>query len=223
MAGIVIVGAGPGIATSVARKFGSEGMPVSLIARREDTLRGAITTLADADITDVATHRADASRPDELGRALDEVLDERGIPDVLVYNAGLIRFDKPGELDHAGHLDAYAVNVLGALHAAAHVGPRMAESGAGTILLTGGMPTPLPGVVSLSLGKAGLRALATMLAAEYGPSGVHVATVTVAGAVAPGSDFDPDRIADHYWRLHLQAPTEWETEYLFAGEPSPRA
>ncbi len=95
----------------------------------------------------------------------------------------------------------------------------MAAAGDGTILLTGGMPVPVPGLVSLSLGKAGLRALTTMLAAEYGPQGVHVATVTVAGAVAPQTDFDPDRIAEHYWRLHTQPPGEWEMHVLFAGEP----
>jgi short-subunit dehydrogenase len=223
MTGIVIVGAGPGIATSVAARFGSEGMPVSLVARSEQTLQAAHATLGNAGVDQVSTHLADASRPEQLIRALDATLAERGTPDVLVYNAVLIRADKPGELDHAGHLDAYAVNVLGALHAAAHVGPRMAATGAGTILLTGGMPRPVPGLVSLSLGKAGLRALTTILAAEYGPSGVHVATVTVGGAVVPGSEFDPDRIAAHYWRLHTQPQAAWETEFLFAGEAPQQA
>lgn len=27
----------------------------------------------------------------------------------------------------------------------------------------------------------------------------------------------PDDIAERYWRLHLQAPEEWETEVLHAG------
>ena len=84
----------------------------------------------------------------------------------------------------------------------------MAEAGRGTILLTGGMPEPVPDVVSLSLGKAGLRALATLLATQYAPSGVHVATVTVGGAVAPLGPLDPDEIAERYWRLHAQARHE---------------
>jgi hypothetical protein len=38
--------------------------------------------------------------------------------------------------------------------------------------------------------------------------------------VAAGSEFDPDRIAEHYWRLHAQPPQAWEHEVLFAGEPA---
>lgn len=63
-----------------------------------------------------------------------------------------------------------------------------------------------------------MRASASeLLATRYGPSGVHVATVTVGGAVAPGTTFDPDEIADEYWKLHLQPRREWTHEVLYAG------
>ena len=64
---------------------------------------------------------------------------------------------------------------------------------------------------------AGVRALTTLLAGEYGPAGIHVATVTVAGAVASGGPFDPGRIAEEYWRLHTQRPEAWEHEVAFTG------
>jgi NAD(P)-dependent dehydrogenase (short-subunit alcohol dehydrogenase family) len=105
--------------------------------------------------------------------------------------------------------------------AAVHVAPAMTEAGGGSILITGGMPVPEPAVTSLSLGKAGVRALTTLLAGEYGPVGIHVATVTVADAVAPGGPFDPDRIAEEYWRLHSQRPDVWEYEVLFTGAETP--
>jgi hypothetical protein len=63
-------------------------------------------------------------------------------------------------------------------------------------------------------------ALTALLARQYGPGNSHVATVTVGGAVAPGSQFDPDRIAEHYWRLHDQPRDAWEHEFAFAGEPA---
>jgi hypothetical protein len=44
-----------------------------------------------------------------------------------------------------------------------------------------------------------------------------VATVTVGGAVAPGGQFDPDLIAEEYWRLHTQRPEAWEHEVAFTG------
>jgi len=100
---------------------------------------------------------------------------------------------------------------------AAHLLPRMADAGGGTFLLTSGMPTPVPGVLSLSLGKAGVRALAEALHAQFRPAGVHVTAVTIAGAVAPGSAFDPDEIAEHYWRLHTQAADAWEHELVYHG------
>jgi NAD(P)-dependent dehydrogenase (short-subunit alcohol dehydrogenase family) len=183
---VAIVGAGPGIGASVARRFAREGLPVGLIARRpqDDGFPSAV-----ADVTD----------EDALRAALDALAGELGPIGVLVYNAGLIRRDLAGELSTAEHQHAWAVNVVGAITAVAHVGPRMAEAGAGTILLTGGMPVPVPDTVSLSLGKAGLRALAALLATQYSPAGVHVATVTVGGTVAPGGPFDPDAIADRYW------------------------
>ena len=85
------------------------------------------------------------------------------------------------------------------------------------------MPEPLPEVTSLSLGKAGVRALTELLARAYEPAGVHVATVTVAGAVAPGTAFDPDEIAEEYWRLHTQPAGSWERQVLYAGRPAPVA
>jgi NAD(P)-dependent dehydrogenase (short-subunit alcohol dehydrogenase family) len=140
------------------------------------------------------------------------------VPDVVVYNAAIIQADAPGELPASGQLRAWAVNVIGALTTAAHLAPAMARRGSGTFLITGGMPDPDPSYVSLSLGKAGVRTLVTLLDQEYGPSGVHVASVTVAGSVAPGTSFDPHDIAEHYWRLHAQPRRDWEREVLHTGE-----
>jgi short-subunit dehydrogenase len=221
MAGAVIVGAGPGIGASVARRFAAGGMPVGLIARTAASTSTVHAALAGAGVT-VAVATADAGQDDQLTAALDAVTGQLGPPAALVYNAGLIRHDRPGELSRQQHVTAYAINVLGAMTAAVHVAPAMAAAGGGSILITGGMPEPDPAVTSLSLGKAGVRALTTLLAGEYGSSGIHVATVTVGGAVAPGGRFDPDRIAEQYWRLHVQGPEAWEHEVLFTGqEPGP--
>ena len=216
MAGVVIVGAGPGIGMSVARRFAAAGLPAGLIARTEASIDAARRALAATSVT-VADATADAGRDDQLTAALDAVTGTLGVPEALVYNAGLIRRDRPGELSREQYVTAYAINVLGAMTAAVHLAPAMAAAGRGTILITGGMPEPDPAITSLSLGKAGVRALTRLLADEYGPAGIHVATVTVGGAVAPGGPFDPDRIAGEYWRLHTQGPEAWEHEVLVTG------
>jgi NADP-dependent 3-hydroxy acid dehydrogenase YdfG len=217
MAGAVIVGVGPGIGTSVARRFGVAGMRVGLVARAQPSIDAAKATLAAAGVQAMGAI-ADVAQKAQLTAALDELVGQLGAPEALVYNVGMIRRDRPGELSYEQYFAAYAVNVLGALTTAAHLAPAMAAAGRGTILMTGGLPEPDPASTSLSLGKADVRALTVLLAREYGPRNIHVATVTVGDTVAAGSRFDPDRIAEHYWRLHAQPREEWQHEFVFSGE-----
>lgn len=73
------------------------------------------------------------------------------------------------------------------------------------------MVAPDPEYLSLSLGKAAVRFLTEAQHRQFGPRGVHVATVTVGGSVAPGTAYDPDDIAARYWDLHTQARPDWQT------------
>jgi NAD(P)-dependent dehydrogenase (short-subunit alcohol dehydrogenase family) len=215
--GIVIIGVGPGIGTAVARRFAREGLPVALVARSAATVATAAKAVEELGVQAVPL-TADASVDQALKAALDTANAELGPPDAVVYNAAVIRPDTPGELSVAEHQRAWAVNVVGAITTAAHVLPEMARRGTGTYLITSGMPRPKAAYTSLSLGKAGVRALADLLDQEYGPSGVRVATVTVAGHVAPGSDFDPDEIAETYWDLHARPrDAAWQPDVLYRG------
>jgi len=216
VAGLIIVGVGPGLGTSVARRFAREGLGVSLVARRPTTLTAAASALSPYDVP-VAASPADAGRPEQLEGALASAVADHGVPDVVVYNAAIIRADAPGELSPDELAETWAVNVSGILVTAMATIPAMQERGKGTFLVTGGMPRPIPSHLSLSLGKVGARAVVSMLAEQFGPTGVHVATVTVADEIVPGTSYDPDLIAEHYWRLHRQQPGAWETEYLYDG------
>ncbi|RMI42963.1 SDR family NAD(P)-dependent oxidoreductase [Actinomadura harenae] len=218
MPGAVIIGAGPGVGRAVARRFAEEGLPVALLARGGRTLRDAADALAPTGVP-VAAFTADAADRADLDAALDKAVGEHGVPDVVVYNAALIRPDALGELSVAEHMEAWAVNVVGAANAAARLVPAMAARGGGTFLITGGMPEPKPEYVSLSLGKAGVRTLVALIDRQYGASGVHAASVTIDGPVAPGTDFDPDVIAHHYWTLHKQPRPDWQHEILHTGRP----
>ncbi len=217
MSGAVVLGAGPGIGTAVARRVARAGLAVGVIARTEATVDDALTALSGYDTLGVA---ADVTDEAGLRAALDEIVDRFGVPELLVYNAALIRRDEFGELTAQQQLAAWAVNVVGAITAISHLAPRMMLRGTGTIILTGGMPEPLPESTSLSLGKAGVRALAQLLATAYGSAGLHVATVTITGAVVAGTAFDPDDIAECYWQLHTQPPGAWEHDVVYNGRPS---
>ncbi|ASY31762.1 MULTISPECIES: SDR family NAD(P)-dependent oxidoreductase [unclassified Streptomyces] len=217
MASAVVVGAGPGIGASVAARLAREGLAVTVVARSPGTLRDVTERIGRGGGT-VRGLIADSTDEKALRAALDTAASADGPVELLVYNAALIRPDAPGELDARGQLDAWAVNVVGALTAAAHVAPGMAARGRGTILVTGGMPEPEPEYVSLSLGKAGVRTLVGLLHGAYGSAGVHVASVTVPGAVAPGGENDPDEIAAHYWRLHTQPREQWQHELVHGAD-----
>ena len=192
-------------------------MPIGLIARSQSSIDAVHSALDSAGI-ESAGATADVADENQIKAGLDQLMEDLGVPAALVYNAALIRADRPGELSYEQYESAYAVNVLGALASAVHVAPQMAKAGGGTILFTGGMPVPDPRSTSLSLGKACLRTLTELLADEYGDSGVHVATVTVSGEIAPGGPFSPDLIAEQYWRLHSQTPDSWLHEVVFDGE-----
>ncbi|MEO5314723.1 SDR family NAD(P)-dependent oxidoreductase [Pseudarthrobacter sp. CC12] len=209
MNNITIIGAGPGIGAAVARRFARENFSVALIARKQKTLDPIIAELSSTGC-EVVGELADAGDEQQLTRAIARIEQQHGIPDVLVYNAAVVRMDEPGELDRKELLSTWETNVLGGMTAAVLLGEKMASTG-GTLVFTGGMPMPSPMLTSLSLGKAALRSLAGLLGNELGPKGLHVATVTVSGGpVAPGGPWDPDEIAEHYWRLHQQEPAEWE-------------
>jgi NAD(P)-dependent dehydrogenase (short-subunit alcohol dehydrogenase family) len=109
----------------------------------------------------------------------------------------------------------------GALACAQAAFPAMQARGAGSLLFTGGGLALRPefgaGVAGLTAGKSALRGLVFALAGELAPHGIHVGTVTIAGQVAPGGPFDPDRIAEAFAALHAEPRGAWSIETVFAG------
>jgi NAD(P)-dependent dehydrogenase (short-subunit alcohol dehydrogenase family) len=96
---------------------------------------------------------------------------------------------------------------------------RMQARGRGSILFSGGGLAlhPFPAPPTLSVGKGALRALALMLAEELAPAGVRVGTVTIMGTVAPGTNFDPDAIAQGFLTLHRGTPDPRAAKLRFPG------
>jgi NAD(P)-dependent dehydrogenase (short-subunit alcohol dehydrogenase family) len=115
-----------------------------------------------------------------------------------------------------GELD---IDVGGAVVAAQVAAPVMRTAGSGTLLVTSGgvADQPVPALASLSMGKAALRSAATLIAAGVKEDGIHAATITIAGSVAPGTAFDPDNIAELFWTAHTDPADAWQTEYRFTG------
>ncbi|WP_274911457.1 SDR family NAD(P)-dependent oxidoreductase [Streptomyces sp. WZ-12] len=167
MAGTFVIGAGPGIGQAVARRFAQEGPPIAVLARSRATVDGAVAAVEGAGGKALGL-LADAADEASLRAGLDAAVERLGVPDVLVYNAAWVRYDRPGELSAAELTATLRVNVVGAVSAVTHLAPRMAAAGGGTALLTSGMPTARVAGTSLSIGKAGLRAARAVLAGSSG-------------------------------------------------------
>ncbi len=216
----IIIGYGPGVSGAVAEAFAGEGYPLALIARDSAKLDAAVGALGARGIK-AEGFTADAGDAASLTMALDAVRDAYGDAEVLLYNAaywrpGPVLATTPDSFD-----EDFRVAVTGALVSARALAPAMIAAGRGTLLFTGGGLAlyPSPQAPSLSVGKAGIRALALMLAEELAPHGIRVGTVTISGEVAPGTAFAPDLIAQAFMTLH-RSPADPETaEIVFSGQP----
>jgi short-subunit dehydrogenase len=215
---LLLVGAGPGLGTAVARRFAEGGYRVTLLARSTDSLGKLADGLADTG-ADINTISADASDPELLGERMSALYQGQGAAGVVVYNAVMGAPDRLLSSSVTHLQTAYAVDVISAIVVVQSAALAMRAAGIGTILFTGGgfADHPVPALATVSLGKAALRSAASMLEAELAPDGVRVASLTIAGQIVAGTPFDPTHIAERYWEVvHSDGP--WQAEYRFTGE-----
>ena len=176
----IIAGAGPGIGGAVARAFCAEGYAIAMLARRREVLEALAAELADASIWPV-----DLADPSAVHSVIRSIIAEHGTPVVLHYNAAGWHESDPLTLDPAVFTADLSLCATGALAAVQAVAPDMQANGGGTLLFTGGGLALYPeyggDIVSLTAGKAAMRAMVLALAPKLAELGIHAATVTVAG------------------------------------------
>lgn len=210
------IGSGPGIGLATAERFAREGFRVVLSSRSLTRIQGLAERLQ-AKGYEVEAHAVDAGNAGELAALVADVERRHGAIDVLHYNAANIRQASISTQPLETFNTDLAVNIGGALVAIQAAIGTMASRRSGSILLTGGFfgIDPNPDYLSLSLGKAGIRALALGLFKPYREQGVHVATVTVAAYIKPDSA-EARAVADEFWALHNQPLESWTSEATFS-------
>jgi NAD(P)-dependent dehydrogenase (short-subunit alcohol dehydrogenase family) len=212
----VVVGVGPGMGMALARRFGSEGYALGLIARDFSKLKGEI---AEAGLQAVGVS-ADASDEASLRSAFAEIRENLGDPEVLLYNPSLGIPGMPTEVAPADVVRGLLLGAVGAVVAAQESAPAMRAAAQGTMLFTGSIVGIKPWAPGAALGmqKAALRNYVYALADELAPDGIHVAMVTIKGVITPGTHFDPALIADEFWNLHVQPRESWATEVVYSKD-----
>ncbi|MGI9577499.1 MAG: SDR family NAD(P)-dependent oxidoreductase, partial [Microthrixaceae bacterium] len=114
--------------------------------------------------------------------AFDSFEAEVGVADLVVNNAGIVRFGSLGELSAQDWRDTIDVNLTGTFLVGRTAANRMAAAGRGAVVnitsINGVTPGPYAGAYGSS--KAAIAILTAQMALEFGPAGVRV------NSVAPG-------------------------------------
>ncbi len=214
----LIIGAGPGISASLARRLSTIGVQVGLAARNVDKLKPL------AEDTAAAVFAVDASQPEQMAKLFLDMERQYAEPDVVIYNASSRVPGPLSSVDPAAVEKAIAITTFGAFLAAQQAAKRMEPKGHGAILFTGAS-AGMKGFAqsaAFAMGKFGLRGLAQSAARELGPKGIHVAHFNIDGGVRSrarpdpngqlDSTLDPDAIAQTYIDVLMQPRNAWSHE-----------
>lgn len=206
------IGTGPGIGFETAKRFSGEGFRTIVSSR--NAANGEVLTRALGD--NAHFRQVDASDPTAVFDLVADAERHFGGIDVVHYNAGNIRNQTLEEQPTDSLVPDLAINLAGAMAAIKSATRAMRSRQQGTILLTGGGLAlhPHADYISLSAGKAGLRALGLGLFDFLKSSGIHLGMVTVYVGVSPGSP-QVKEIADRMWDLHAQERHDWAAEIAF--------
>ncbi len=213
---LVVVGAGPGVGASVARRFGREGYDVALVARSTDALERLGTELQEAGVTTGWTP-VDITDAEALTSAIERFGQHLGHIDALHFNPSAFRPADPLQLTAAELLEDLHVGVAALLTAVQAARPAM-PSGA-RITATGSVAADRPSHQACSLGvqKAGLRNLVLSLDRTLAPAGIRAMSLTVKGILAPDTAFSPERVADAVYAAATTPDEDWRAEVEYSG------
>lgn len=227
----LVVGAGDGLGSAVARAFAAEGLTICITRRARNLDR--LEALADeirAAGGEAHAFGCDAREEAEVVALFDRIEAEIGPLEVVVFNIGAnVRFPIV-ETTARVFTKVWEMACFGGFLAGREAARVMAPRGRGTLIFTGATASlrGREGFAAFAAAKAGLRALAQSLARELGPQGVHVAHVVIDGAVdgtfirsirgevddllARDSILKPADIAAAYLHLHRQPRSAWTHE-----------
>ena len=226
---IAVLGVGPGLGLSIARRFGREGFTTALVSRTptrrasyRESLGGSTTHTYTADVTD----------PAELEAVLARVEAEAGEIDTVYFGPADPSGPGPVPLTSAdaGTLGAaFEAIVSPAARLVEAVLPRMLARGSGSLLFAGGLSGkhPMPMLGTLAPASAALRMYVLTLNAALRETGVYAGILTIGGLIERGDihrmftaqdhgfavgTLDPDVIADKAWSLYVER-NEAEAEF----------
>ena len=213
---ILVVGAGPGVSGSVARRFAGDGHDVGLLGIEEQQLRDLGSDLEQLGAT-AAWRIGDLTDSASATEAVTGLAEELGRVDVLHFNPSAFREKDPLELTVPELLQDVTLGVGALLTVLQAARPFMSDGA--RVTATGSMAADRPWHRAASLGvqKAGLRNLVHSIDATLEPDGIRAVSVTVRGTLSSEGPFTPDRVAEAIHAAAHQDAGAWCTEIPYEG------
>lgn len=182
---IAILGAGPGLGTALAWKYGREGYAVALVARRLAPLEQLASELRAGGII-AESFSADLRNPEEVTRVLGEIEERPGHVDTLYYGPNAPEVFVPAfTLKVEDVKDKVELFLYGLVAAVQAVLPQMRERRGGTIFscLGGSAAIGLPFMSGPGPGLSAARNYLYSLHGELVAEGIQVGMMTLSAVI----------------------------------------
>jgi NAD(P)-dependent dehydrogenase (short-subunit alcohol dehydrogenase family) len=175
----LVTGGSRGLGLEMVRAFAAAGADVVVTSRKLDACEAVANEVRDLGrrALPVAAH---VGHWDDLQTLTEAAYAEFGRVDVLVNNAGMSPVAPSSEETGEDLFDkVVGVNLKGPFRLTSLIGPRMVAGGGGSVInvSSSGALMPQPRFGPYAAAKAGLNALTTAFAREYGPT-VRVNTIS---------------------------------------------
>jgi len=187
---LVTGGGGDGLGAAICERLAEQGADIAVLDVSETAAATTVTSLAERWNLRAEQLLADVADREQVGTAVDGLLERKGRIDILVNNAGgsgSIGLDggKPkqhgpfDQMEIEDLLTVVRVNLVGLLMVTRLVLPHMLARGSGRIInvASEGGKTAIPDLSVYNACKAGVIGFTRSLAADVGSRGVTVAGV----------------------------------------------
>ncbi|SDU56493.1 SDR family NAD(P)-dependent oxidoreductase [Jiangella alkaliphila] len=178
----VVTGAGAGIGRAVALRLAAEGASVAVLDLAADAAADTV-----AAITETGAHArpvvVDVASPDQVRDGLADVVSAFGGIDVLVNNAGVVRYGTVPEMSVEDWHLVVGTNLTGTFLTCKYAIPAMRARGGGAIVNTASAQAfaSQPLVAAYAASKGAVVAMTRSLAVDHAADGIRV------NCVCPGS------------------------------------
>jgi NAD(P)-dependent dehydrogenase (short-subunit alcohol dehydrogenase family) len=177
----LITGGNSGIGLATARLFVAEGARVAITGRNQATLEAAAKALG----PNVLAVVADATDVAATEKAVAQAVEKFGKLDIVFANAGIPGSTPIGSTKLAVFESVIRTNLTAVFFTVQAAVPHLNDGA--SIILNGSVISVLgnPGYAAYAASKAGVRAMARVMASELSPRGIRVNVVSPGAARTP--------------------------------------